>query len=231
MNADASVRFFDAQFQRQVRESDRALNPFEQRALPHLRGKVLDYGCGMGNLALAAARRGCCVVALDASHTAIEHLRQVARAESLAITATEADLRTHQVCDDYDAVACIGLLMVFGCPTALAQLHQLQAHVRPGGVAVVNVLVQGTTYLGMFDPSTLSVRAGRDAQALCRLGDPLRRVPGFPRRQRDDQVLRHRHRPQACGARRGLSRYPQRSIMSCSHSADWPCASARPGGS
>ncbi|MDE2094105.1 MAG: hypothetical protein KGI87_09670, partial [Burkholderiales bacterium] len=27
-----------------------------------------------------------------------------------------------------------------------------QAHVRPGGVAAVNVLVEGTTYLEMFDP-------------------------------------------------------------------------------
>lgn len=154
MNPDASVRFFDAQFQRQVRESHQALNPFEQQALPYLRGTVLDYGCGLGNLALAAARQGCTVVALDASHTAIEHLRQVAQAESLSITATEADLRTYEVRDDYDAVACIGLLMFFDCPTAFAQLHRLQAHVRPGGVVVVNVLVQGTTYLAMFDPSS-----------------------------------------------------------------------------
>ncbi len=154
MDPDASVRFFDAQFQRQVRESDLALNPFEQQALPHLRGTVLDYGCGLGNLALAAARRGCSVVALDSSHTAIEHLRQVAQAESLSITATEADLRTFEVRDDYDAVACIGLLMFFDCPTALAQLHQLQAHVRPGGVAAINVLIEGTTYLDMFDPSS-----------------------------------------------------------------------------
>lgn len=152
MDPDASVRFFDAQFQRQVRESDLALNPFERQALPHLRGVVLDYGCGLGNLALAAARQGCSVVALDASHTAVEHLRHVAKAESLSITATEADLRTYEVRDDYDAVACIGLLMFFDCPTAFAQLHQLQAHVRPGGVAVVNVLIEGTTYLGMFDP-------------------------------------------------------------------------------
>lgn len=154
MDADASVRFFDAQFQRQVSESDHALNPFEQLALPYLRGTVLDYGCGLGHLALAAARQGCSVVALDASHTAIEHLRRVAQAESLPITAAEADLRTHEVGDDFDTVACIGLLMFFDCPTAVAQLHQLQAHVRPGGVAVVNVLVQGTTYLGMFDPSS-----------------------------------------------------------------------------
>lgn len=29
------------------------------QALPHLRGKVLDYGCGLGQMTLAATRAGC----------------------------------------------------------------------------------------------------------------------------------------------------------------------------
>lgn len=153
MDSNTSLQFFETQFQRQVHEADAGLNPFEQQALPYLRGAVLDYGCGLGQLAMAAARQGCSVLALDASRTAIEHLRQVARAEALTITATEADLRCHELHDQFDAVACIGLLMFFDCPTAFAQLQQLQDHVRPGGVAVINVLVEGTTYLGMFDPA------------------------------------------------------------------------------
>jgi len=153
MDSTASIHFFETQFQRQVLEAEAGLNPFEQQALPYLQGAVLDYGCGLGQLALAAARRGCSVLALDASRTAIEHLRRVARAEALTITAAEADLRRHELQDQFDAVACIGLLMFFDCPTAFAQLQQLQDHVRPGGVAIVNVLVEGTTYLGMFDPS------------------------------------------------------------------------------
>ena len=28
----------------------------------------------------------------------------------------------------------------------------VQEHVKPGGRAIVNVLIEGTTYLGMFDP-------------------------------------------------------------------------------
>lgn len=152
MNPDASVRFFDEQFQRQVRQAELALNPFERLGLPYLQGTVLDYGCGLGNLAVAAARQGCNVVALDGSHTAIEHLRHVAQVGSLPITATEADLRSYVIRDVYDAVACIGVLMFFDCPTAVAQLHQLQASVRPGGMAVVNLLIEGTTYLDMFDP-------------------------------------------------------------------------------
>lgn len=154
MTSDASVRFFDAQFQRQLHDGDLQLNPFERRALPWLRGRVLDYGCGLGNLAVAAARQGCSVTALDASPTAIEHLRQRARTESLDLQAFEADLRSHTLEGEFDAVASIGLLMFFDCDTADRKLGELQAHLRPGGVAVVNVLEEGTTYLDMFDPQS-----------------------------------------------------------------------------
>jgi tellurite methyltransferase len=152
MDPGSSVRFFDAQFQRQVREADLGLNPFERIALPWLAGKVLDYGCGLGNLAIAAAQRGCPVLALDASPTAIAHLRRAASEQALPIEAAEADLRSHELTGEFDAVVSIGLLMFFDCATAMRQLQQLQAHTRAGGVAVVNVLVEGTTYLDMFDP-------------------------------------------------------------------------------
>lgn len=36
--------------------------------------------------------------------------------------------------------------------TALKLLTAIQEHVKPGGRAIVNVLIEGTTYLGMFDP-------------------------------------------------------------------------------
>ncbi|MBA4256271.1 MAG: hypothetical protein C0445_10390 [Polaromonas sp.] len=153
MKPSASVHFFDTQFQQQVHTQDHRLNPFERDALPFLQGKVLDLGCGMGNLAVAAAEKGCSVVALDASPTAIQHLQTVALERNLPIQAAVADLRHHEVKESFDTVVCIGLLMFFDCPTAFRQLAHLQAQVRPGGVAVVNVLVEGTTYMDMFDPS------------------------------------------------------------------------------
>lgn len=148
-----SVQFFDQQFQRQVAAQELALNPFEQVALPLLSGEVLDFGCGLGNLALEAARRGCCVTALDASRSAIDHIRAVALADALPVQAEVADLSDYTITGEFDAVVCIGLLMFFDCPTAFRQLQALQQHTRPGGVAVVNVLVEGTTYLDMFSPA------------------------------------------------------------------------------
>lgn len=154
MTAESSVRFFDAQFERQVREGDFALNPFETAALPYLDGRVLDFGCGLGNLAVAAAGRGCTVVALDASPAAIAHLRHVAAERPLPIEAVEADLASYEIAGEFDTVASIGLLPFLDCPSALRQLERLKACLRPGGHAVVNILVQGTTWTDVLDPAS-----------------------------------------------------------------------------
>ena len=97
MISNHSVDFFDQQFRRQSANRDRALNPFEDAALPYLTGHVLDFGCGMGNPAVAAASRGCTLVALDGSAAAIAHLQARAKAESLAIEAMVADFRQFNV--------------------------------------------------------------------------------------------------------------------------------------
>ena len=39
----------------------------------------------------------------------------------------------------------IGLLMFFNCPRAFNALADIQAHVKPGGTAIVNLWVEGTT--------------------------------------------------------------------------------------
>jgi len=118
MSSNRSVEFFDRQFERQIHQTEAVLNPFEQAALPHLRGRVLDFGCGMGNLALAAARAGCKVLALDASEVAIAHLQEVADAEGLAVQAQVADLARYRLKCEFDAIVSIGLLMFLDCASA-----------------------------------------------------------------------------------------------------------------
>lgn len=152
MNTNPSVEFFDSQFKQQITKHDFALNPFELAAVPYLRGEVLDFGCGMGNLAALAARAKHQVVAVDASPAAIAHLRQLAQDESLTLQARQADLRTTRLNDKFDTVVSIGLLMFFDCRTALQQLAHLKSLVRPGGIIVINVLTEGTTFMNMFSP-------------------------------------------------------------------------------
>jgi tellurite methyltransferase len=147
-----SVAFFDRQFARQSEAGDYALNPFETAVLPYLFGDVLDLGCGLGNLALSAARRGCRVTALDASPTAVHDLKRRADQAGLALTVEQADLRHYVFTRDYDCVVSIGLFMFFPPEQARASLAALPHHIRPGGVAAVNVLIEGTTFMDMFDP-------------------------------------------------------------------------------
>lgn len=146
-----SMEFFDSQFQRQVEAREFALNTFESRALNHLSGSVLDLGCGLGNLSVEAARRGHRVVAVDASPTAIARIERAAKDEGLPIEAHVQDLAIWNVDRRYDTIVSIGLLMFFPRDRALELLGLIQKHVKPGGRAIINVLIEGTTYMKMFE--------------------------------------------------------------------------------
>lgn len=161
MTKNRSVAFFDAQFEKQISAGDYALNPFEQSALPYVRGVVLDLGCGLGNLSIAAARRGAQVLTVDASANAIVRIRDTAKAEGLEIRAERADIAGYAIEGEYDTVVAIGLLMFFPRKQAMALLDCLQRAVKPGGIAIVNTLIEGTTYMGMFEPGRYCL-FGRD---------------------------------------------------------------------
>lgn len=93
MISKKSLAFFETQFQRQVRDGDYALNPFETLALDYLTGSVLDLGSGLGNLSLEAGRRGHRVLAVDASPTAVARIHADAQREGLAVQAIQAVAR------------------------------------------------------------------------------------------------------------------------------------------
>jgi len=160
--AASSVDFFEAQFQRQVRDGDLTLNPFEALALPYVRGRVLELGCGLGNLSFAAARRGCNVLALDASPTAVKHVRSASA--GLPLRAERRDLAGYRIDGEFDTIVAIGLLMFLRSDAAHALLGEIRAHAAPGGCAIVNVLIQGTTYLDMFGSAPYCLFSKRELQ-------------------------------------------------------------------
>ena len=145
-----AVRFFDNQFQHLSAQQVPDLNPFEQRSVPYLKGRVLDYGCGMGNLSVMAARQGYPVLAVDASPTAIDHLRQRAQAENLPLQCLLAQAQDTIFEGCYDTVLAIGLFMFMGCQLAHQQVEKMKALTCLNGVMVCNVLIEGTNYLDMF---------------------------------------------------------------------------------
>lgn len=170
MATGRSVEFFEAQFQNQVRAGQFALNPFEQLALEHAGGTVLDLGCGLGNLALELGRRGARVTAVDGSATAIERIARAAVEERLAVEAACVDLGAWSIPHPYETIIAIGLLMFFPRERAHALLDAIRDNVLPGGRAVINVLVEGTTYLAMFEPGRYHLFCA---------GEVEERLPGF----------------------------------------------------
>jgi tellurite methyltransferase len=159
-----SVEFFETQFQRQTQEHDYALNPFEVQALDYLTGTVLDLGCGLGNLSLEAGRRGHRVLAVDASPTAVGRINADAQREGLSVQAIQADLAEWTIDQSFDTIVAIGLLMFFRRERALDLLLAIQEHVNPGGRAIVNVLIDGTTYMGMFDGDSYYLFSPKEIQ-------------------------------------------------------------------
>ena len=160
------VAFFDKQFRRQLESREFELNPFELAALPYLKGRVGDLGCGLGNLSLEAARRGCEVLAVDASPAAAERINQEAAVGHRKVRAVTADIRSYEIVGGYDTVVSIGLLMFFPRAEALALLAAIQGHVNGDGCAVVNALIEGTTYLDMFRENHFTL-FGRDELEQC----------------------------------------------------------------
>jgi tellurite methyltransferase len=149
--ARQSPGFFEAQFRRQIRERDYAMNPFETLALEHLTGTVLDLGAGLGNLSLEAGRRGHDVLAVEACRAAVSRINADAQRDGLKVRAICEDIGTWDIDRDYDTIVSVGLLMFFRRERALELLRGIREHVNPGGRAIVNVLTVGTTFMGMFD--------------------------------------------------------------------------------
>jgi len=159
MKGNQSISFFDTQFQKQIAGNDFALNPFELATREFVHGRTLDLGCGLGNLSIEAARRGASVVAVDASPAAIERIREVAARERLKIDSVLADLESYSIRQGFDTIIAIGIVMFFRREKALALLEEIKRSVAPGGRVIVNVLTEGTTYMGMFEPGNYTLLA------------------------------------------------------------------------
>ena len=94
--------------------------------------KVLDVAAGNGNAALAAARRGCEVVAADYVEALLDQARRRAEADGLTLTTKVADAEDLPFADGtFDAV--LSTVGVMFTPDPERAADQLVRVVRPGG--------------------------------------------------------------------------------------------------
>jgi ubiquinone/menaquinone biosynthesis C-methylase UbiE len=100
--------------------------------------RLLDVGCGAGQLALIAARAGAQVIGCDISTNWLEKARDRAAAEGLEITFEEADAESLPYRDaQFDAV--ISLLGAMFAPRPDRVAAELTRVCRPGGmIAMAN---------------------------------------------------------------------------------------------
>ena len=112
--------------------------------------RVLDVACGTGNVALAAARRGCLTQGLDFASNLLRQARTRATEEGLDIAFVEGDAEELPFPDgEFD-----GVLTMFGAmfaPRPEVVAAELYRVTRPGGfVAMANWTPEG--FIGkMFD--------------------------------------------------------------------------------
>lgn len=108
--------------------------------------KVLDVAAGNGNASLAAARRGCDVIATDYVEHLLDRARTRAQAEGLPLTTQVADAEDLPFEDDsFDAVlSTVGVMFTPDPERAAGELIRV---VRPGGrIGLANWTPEG--YVG-----------------------------------------------------------------------------------
>lgn len=98
--------------------------------------RVLDVGCGTGNAALEAARRGAVVTAVDPAARLVDVARGRAAAESLSVTAVVAEASSLPFADAaFDAL--LSVFAVIFAPDASAAAREMVRVLRPGGRLVL----------------------------------------------------------------------------------------------
>lgn len=101
---------------------------------------VLDIMCGYGRHALELGRRGMKLSAIDNLEEYVVEINTAAKNESLDVKAIQADILTLDLNNQlYDAAICMGnSFAFFGKEDAITILKNISAHLKPGGIFIIN---------------------------------------------------------------------------------------------
>jgi SAM-dependent methyltransferase len=106
----------------------------------HLRGRVLDVGCGTGEHTILLTRLGYDVLGVDGAPTAVEQARRNAAAHGVDARFDVRDALDLGTSPTYDTVVDSALFHVFDAADRARYVRSLHAVTRPGALVVVLAL-------------------------------------------------------------------------------------------
>ncbi len=118
-----------------AKEVDFMLSYFDLKA----GNKVLDIMCGYGRHAIALARKGLNVTAVDNLGEYIDEIQQTAQSESLPLTAIKADISNYRSGDIFDLSICMGNSIQFFDEAGIIQiLLNAAVQLKKGARVLIN---------------------------------------------------------------------------------------------
>lgn len=101
--------------------------------------KVLDLMCGYGRHAIALARKGIAVTAVDNLGDYTNEIAEIAEKEQLPLKVVKEDVIRYKTDDDFDLAICMGnSLNFFAAPDVVKFLTNVTKHLKPGGHLLIN---------------------------------------------------------------------------------------------
>jgi 2-polyprenyl-3-methyl-5-hydroxy-6-metoxy-1,4-benzoquinol methylase len=98
-----------------------------------IHGRVLDVGCGTGDLALWLAERGCAVTGIDLLGQPLDVARRKAAGRGLTVNFLQMDARAiGEIPERFDTVTDCGLFHVFDDEGRIAYVAALEKLLEPG---------------------------------------------------------------------------------------------------
>lgn len=101
--------------------------------------KVLDLMCGYGRHAIALARKGITVTAIDNLEAYTNEIKEVVATEKLPITAIQRGVLDFQCSDKFDLAVCMGnSINFFDADDTVAIFSKISSCLNPGGHLLIN---------------------------------------------------------------------------------------------
>jgi len=147
---------------------------YERWLIEHSAGRrVLEYGCGNGQLSLLAAKHGAETVGVDISEVSVENARREAARQGLADRARfhVMDCEALQLEDNsFDVVCESGVLHHLDLRKAMPEIARV---VKPGGYVICAEALRHNPIIQLYRRLTPQLRTAWETEHILRRGDIL----------------------------------------------------------